>query len=150
MPQRSFLPVFTAILILFFVAEIHIFLGVFWAQLVRSNIEHCLFFFLLNYLFVFRSYFCFYCSPESSDPSFLSPNSFFLDAPSQLYKRLCPSVGPSVRRSVCPVLFSKVHLVPCIRPCFFGLQVKVRSSLLFSPCRHALSSYSLFHVFSAT
>ena len=38
--------------------------------------------------------------------------SLFLDAPSHLYKRLCPSVrpsvGPSVRRSVCPVLFLKV------------------------------------------
>ena len=41
---------------------------------------------------------------------------FFLDTPSHLYKRLCPSVrrsvGPSVRPcvrpSVCPVLFSKV------------------------------------------
>ena len=35
----------------------------------------------------------------------------FLDAPSHLCKRSCPSVnrsvGPSVRRSVCPVLFSK-------------------------------------------
>ena len=31
-------------------------------------------------------------------------DSFFLDAPSQLFKRFCPSVGPSV----CPVLFSKV------------------------------------------
>ena len=28
--------------------------------------------------------------------------SFFLDAPSHLYKRLCPSVGPSVRPSVGP------------------------------------------------
>ena len=42
--------------------------------------------------------------------------SIFWDAPSLLYKKSCPSVGPSVR----PVLFSKVksrHLVPCIRPC---------------------------------
>ena len=32
----------------------------------------------------------------------------FLDAPSYLYKRLCPYVGLSIRRSVCPVLFLKV------------------------------------------
>ena len=30
----------------------------------------------------------------------------FLDAPSHLYKRLCPSVRRSVGSSVCPVLFS--------------------------------------------
>ena len=37
---------------------------------------------------------------------------YFLDAPSHLYMRSCPSVrrsvGPSVRRSVCLVLFSKM------------------------------------------
>ena len=27
----------------------------------------------------------------------------FLDATTHLYKRLCPSVGPSIHRSVCPV-----------------------------------------------
>ena len=35
----------------------------------------------------------------------------FLDAPLHLYMRLCPSVGPSVRRSV-PSYFRR-----CIRPC---------------------------------
>ena len=34
--------------------------------------------------------------------------NLFLDAPSHLYVRSCPSVGPSVRRSVGPVLFSKL------------------------------------------
>ena len=56
------------------------------------------FFFLFFFLYFFNFFF------------------FFLDAPSHLYKRSCPSVGssvgpsvgPSVRRSVCPVLFSKV------------------------------------------
>ena len=33
----------------------------------------------------------------------------FLDATSHLYKRSCPSVRPSVRRSVCPVLFSNIE-----------------------------------------
>ena len=36
------------------------------------------------------------------------PRASFLDAPSHLYMRLCPSVRRSVRRSVCPVLFSRV------------------------------------------
>ena len=34
--------------------------------------------------------------------------ALFLDAPSHLYMRSCPSVRRSVRRSVCPMLFSKV------------------------------------------
>ena len=49
------------------------------------------------------------------DPaSFQSRFLFFLDVPSHLYKRLCPSVrrsvGPSVRPpTVCPVLFSDAY-----------------------------------------
>ena len=44
-------------------------------------------------------------SPRSSS-SFRSRR--FLDAPSHLYKKSCPSVGPSVRPFVGTVLFSKV------------------------------------------
>ena len=62
-------------------------------------------------------------APSLSSPSFLSESSItvlllpvrFLDAPSHLYKKSCPSVRPLVRSSVrpyvrpsvCPVLFSK-------------------------------------------
>ena len=61
----------------------------------------------------------------------------FLDAFSHLYKRVCPSVRPSIRRSVCPSVHhtrvetmqknrfwpklravrARTHLMPCIRPC---------------------------------
>ena len=52
-------------------------------------------------------------SPSPIPPSrlliFLSLFFSFLDAPSHLYKRLCPSVGRSVRRSVRPQLFSNAY-----------------------------------------
>ena len=38
-----------------------------------------------------------------------SLSASFLDAPSHLYKRSCPSVRPSVRRSVRPALFSDAY-----------------------------------------
>ena len=53
-------------------------------------------------------------------------NSRFLDAPSHLYKRVCPSVrlsvGPSVRRSVrpSPVIFKRVLGASCaVYPALF-------------------------------
>ena len=72
-----------------------------------------------------------YCPPGHA-PSVLG----FLDAPSHLYKRLCPSVRPSVRMS--RVIFEgeknayKAHLVLCIRPCSF------------SPCFFLLNLFVLF------
>ena len=62
--------------------------------------------------------------------------AFFLDAPSHLYKRSCPSVRPSVRRSVRPALFSKVKgkdtrriflfLCPMLSPSFSFLSFTLR------------------------
>ena len=55
---------------------------------------------------------------------------FFLDAPSHLYKRSCPSVRPS------GVIFEgkkyayQAHLVPCIRPCFFLSSVRTRAFVI--------------------
>ena len=50
-----------------------------------------------------------------------SGNSIFLDASSHLYKRVCPSVGPSVRWSVrdafVKIAENGVMLMSCIRPC---------------------------------
>ena len=46
----------------------------------------------------------------------------FLDASSHLYKRVCPSVGPSVHRSVGLSVrnaFYQVLLMASIRPCLF-------------------------------
>ena len=57
----------------------------------------------------FHVFLSFLCLPFLL-PSFLPrpslPSSSFLDATTHLYKRSCPSVRPSVRASVCPVLFS--------------------------------------------
>ena len=55
------------------------------------------------------------------------PFNAFLDASSHLYKRVCPSVGPSVRPLVRNafvkiaengVMQGEAHLMSCIRPCF--------------------------------
>ena len=39
---------------------------------------------------------------EEEEEAFFLFFLIFLDATTHLYKRLCPSVGPSVGRSVCP------------------------------------------------
>ena len=45
---------------------------------------------------------------ETSQKSEYDRKGVFLDAPSHLYKWVCPSVSPSLRLSICPMLFSKV------------------------------------------
>ena len=45
-----------------------------------------------------------------NEPTNEQPSSHFLDATTHLYKRSCPSVGPSVRRSV-PCYFRKTKIV---------------------------------------
>ena len=97
----------------------------------RSKISFSLFFsyslifyFLFIIIFFLFFFFFIFSSSDSSPPSIIF--FFFLDASTHLYKRLCPSVDPSVRGDrvwkrenahfrPCPSI--RNWYWPCIRPC---------------------------------